>query len=641
MGEQMEANNFSEIVVLMNSPESSDRRMAASMLADTGGDAAIEKLLVLLQDENSGVRDAAQNTLTFIGGRTAVEKIVPLLKMTDLRIRNASIDILRKIGEEGLDILKALVQHENDNVRLFVLDILGTIGNPESLDVLVAGLKDPNPNVRNAAVVSLGMLGDERAFEPLKTMIDDEEWIRFSAIEALSQIPHEGAADFLMTELTRWSGDDLTVAAILETLGKLKYKQCVGPLIELIETTNEYIETSIVQTLLKLLSPDEIASLHVCDTHIIKSILDRHLTDAGDELLTNMLMVLSRIGDQKSIRAMIDLARTTDPDAQIEQWSAITDALSTLGDTTSMIELLDMDDKLKILASNVLAHIGNQAGAREIARRIFSCQGYVKRAMTYALASIGGTSLRETFLRLMKDTDGHVISSSLHALGTFANPEDIAEIEPFLDHPYPDVREVAFESVIRIGTKQAEELFARMIDDQEPSRRITGLRGLSRMKSSHLGEAAHRLLKGENREARATAVRVIRDESLPLGMDMIEVLLCDDYEQIRYMAIDIVGMRRIHELRPYLEHAITGEDIWAASHAIEGLSKFRDEQAKERLTALLTGSSDFLRLSAAKALGQWGDEALSEALEPLLDHPNPDVARAVADALDRLQGVSF
>jgi HEAT repeat protein len=641
MGEQIRTSNFSDIDALMISPDSSDRRRAALMLADSGGDDAIDKLMVLLQDENGGVKDAAQNALTFIGGRIAVEKIVPLLKMSDPGIRNAAIDILRKIGEEGLEILNGMCNHENDNVRLFVIDILGTIGNLESLDVLIAGLKDPNPNVRNAAVVSLGMLGDRRAFEPLKAVINDEEWIRFSVIETLSQMPHEGVPDFLLSELARWSSDDLTTAAILEALGKLKPKKCVDPLIKLLEVTDEYIEISIVHTLLKILTPDEIATLPDSNTHIIKTILNRHLTDAPDEMLTDMLMVLSRIGDQESVRAMIGLARVIDPDARAEHWSAITDALSSRNDTATMIKLLDRDDKFKILASNVLARIGNEEASREIVQRIFSCSVYVKRAMTDALASIGGKSLRDTFLLLMKDTDGHVVSSSLRALGGFANPEDIPKIEPFLDHGYPDVRESALASIVRIDTRLAEKLFTRLIEDQEPSRRITGLIGLLRTKSSSLGEAAYRLLGSEERETRAAALKVIRDEYLPIDTKILETLLCDEYEQIRYMAIDIVGCKRIHELRAYLEQAIGGEDIWAASHSIEALSTFRDDRAKVTLTALLSGASDFLKISAARALGQWNDGSLSEALEHYLDDPNPDVAMAVADALDKLQGVSI
>lgn len=632
--------DFREIDLQMKSADSTDRRNAASMLADIGGDESVDRLVMLLQDGNGGVRDAAQSALTFVGGRYAVAKLVPLLKLTDVGIRNASIDILRNIGEEGLDILDDASRRDAD-ARLFILDILGTIHNPASMDILFEGLKDKDSNIRNSAVISLGQLGDPRAFKYLTAMIDDEEWIRFSAIEALAHIPHEQTAEFLMEQLARWSHDELTLTAVLETLGKLQAKECVPQLIKLIETSSEYIEISIVQALLKILSPEEIKSLPEKDSLTIKSILDRHLQDLDDELLMDMLMVLSHIGDRDSVYAVIDLARGTDPDTEAERWAAVTDTLSRLGDADPVIDLLDREDKLKIMASDVLARIGDRKGIREICARIFSSDGHVKRAMTDALVSVADDSFRETFLRLIKDKDGHVVSSSMAALASIGNQEDIEVIESFLVHPYPDVRETALDTIVRIGSGRAEEVLERMITDEDPAKRISGLRGLSRMDSGYLDKSANTLLGDGNQEVRAAAVKVIRDQDLSVDEETLRTLLTDKYEQIRYMAIDVVGRKRMDALRPFLEEAIAGQDMWAASHAIESLSFFRDEAGKKRLLSILERSADFLRISAAKALGGWEDPTLTEQLEPYLDDPNPDVGRAVLEALDRLQGVSF
>jgi HEAT repeat protein len=161
------------------------------------------------------------------------------------------------------------------------------------------------------------------------------------------------------------------------------------------------------------------------------------------------------------------------------------------------------------------------------------------------------------------------------------------------------------------------------------------------MSSSSLDESVNALLRDGNQEVRAAAVKVIRDQELELDEETLKMLLSDKHEQIRYMAIDIVGRKRIDALRPFLEDAIAGDDMWAASHAIEGLACFRDEAVKKRLLSILVNSADFLRISAAKALGGWDDLTLVEQLEPYLDDPNPDVGRAVLEALDRLQGVSF
>ena len=61
--------NYSTIDALMKSDDSSDRRMAATMLGESGDEpATIERLVELLKDTNGGVRDASQSALMFLGG---------------------------------------------------------------------------------------------------------------------------------------------------------------------------------------------------------------------------------------------------------------------------------------------------------------------------------------------------------------------------------------------------------------------------------------------------------------------------------------------------------------------------------------------------------------------------------------------
>ncbi|MCU0575426.1 MAG: HEAT repeat domain-containing protein [Desulfobacterota bacterium] len=633
--------DYSGIDVLMASKDSSDRRAAATMLGESGDDSSIERLVVLLRDTNSGVRDAAQSALMFLGGQTAVEKVALLVAETDPGLRNAAIDILRRIGDDGIDVMHRLAMDANDDIRLFVLDILGTLGNPESVDVLIGGLKDRNPNVRNAAVVSLGLLGDPRAFEHLMPLIDDEEWIRFSAIEAMSHLPHGGLPEFLLGQLEKWGHDELTVAVLLETMGKIRSKKVVTPLIEMLEYSGPYIEIEIVKALIKTISPGEIGDLQGKDSLTIKSAIEMHLAEAEDDLLGDMLLILSRIGDRSSVQAIIEFARGIDPDTQADTFASLAEALCGINDVDAMVELLDEEDNLKILAVQVLARIGSREEALRMCERVFSEQVYARRAMIDALAAIGGPDLHDTFLRLLKDRDGHVMASALRALGRYGDPEDITEIEPFLGHEYPDVREAALVSIVQIGTEKAEEVLAGMCGDTDPGRRITGLNGLVRMGSDRLGEVAGSLVGDAGWEVRAAALRAVRDRDIAITPEKLKVLIADEHEQIRNTAIDIAGLKKMEDLRNVLEDTVAGNDMWAASHAIEALGMFRDSQARDRLLAMLACKADFLRITILRTLGKWEEEDLVAEIDPYLDDPNPDVVRAAIEAIDSLQGVSF
>jgi len=633
----MELARIDEMIA---SEDSSLRREAATLLAEFDAEEVSDRLAELLKDHNNGVRDAAQNSIIMLGGKPLVEKMVPLLSLEDPAIRNAAVDILRKIGLDGLDTLHAFAKDSNDNVRLFILDILGTIGSHESLGTLIEGLYDTNPNVRNASVISLGELGEPQSFEHLRALINDEEWIRFSVIEALASIPHEGVVAFLLEELGRWSNDEITTCAILETLGKIGSKDSVRPLMDMLEKSDEYIAISIAQTLLAIMSGEDIAALDPSDRSRLKRVLERCLLDAEDEFLHNILSAMGIIGDTGSAEKIVDLARRIDPDHEQEKWEDIKDALIELGDASLMVNLLDDDEKSRILSSEILGRIGGEKEGEELSARILSQEGYVKRAMTDALAHIGGPGSRATLLRLIHDQDGHVVTSSLQALGELGNPEDIDELRGFLRHPYPDVRGTALEAIARIGADKAEKCFLSLTEDPDPEIRIMAIVGLERIKSACLSDTAARMLEDRDWRVCMAALKIVRDEMLPMENGLLATLLNNEHDEIRHLAIGIVGQKRIGELRPLLEDAISGDKMWTSYHAIESLGLFRDEDAKARLLAILKNGPDFLHISALKTLGLWEDESLVSDLEIYMDDDNLDVARAAAEAMDKLQGVA-
>ncbi|MFY9399249.1 MAG: HEAT repeat domain-containing protein [Desulfomonilia bacterium] len=630
--------DLTTIDAMISSEDPSRRREAAALLARAGGMDACIRLERLLLDSNSGVRDAAQNSLILVGGRPAVERMIDLLRHDEAAVRNMAIDILRQIGIDGIDLLHRAAKDEDDNVRLFVLDILGSIGSHESSRILIEGLYDSNPNVRNAAVISLGTLGDPEAFDHLKKLVNDEEWIRFSVIESLARIPHEGVVDFLLQELSRWSDEEVTVSAILEALETIRSREAVPALLDMLSRSDRYLEFSIARTLLAILSDDEIAAMQDSDRQVLKDVLDAHLPEAEEDLQIRMLGTLGRIGDSASAKGMVKLARRVDPDDEPDLWAAIQQALASLGSISTLVGLLDQDEKSAILAAGVLAEIGGEPEGREIASRIFSQDRYARRAMAEALARIGGAGLRDTILRLLQDSDGHVVGSAIRALGEMGNPEDITEISGFLRHPYPDVRDHALEAIIRIGTPKAEKCLKDLVHDSDPKIRIMGLYGLERIGVSDLGSVCCALLRDPASEVRCEAVKIIRNAGLAIGEDLLEALLNDEHGEICNAAMDIVGSRKISSLRHFLEEALESPDMWRASHAIEALGRFRDDSARDRLLSLLQKGTDFLRISALKTLGQWEDRELAAELEVYLDEDNPDVVRAAAEAMDRLRG---
>ncbi len=626
---------------LVSSEDPAERREAAMLLPGIGGRTSAVRLARLLTDENQGVKDAANEGLIALGGRDVVEVVLPLLKSDDIGLRNAAIDILKSVGKEGLDLLHALMEDPDDNTRLFVVDILGSIGDTRSVSVIIDALNDTNSNVRNAAVVSLGLIGDPRAFEYLKKMINDGEWIRFSVIEAISRLDHPDVLPFLLEELKRWSDDELTLSVILEAVATISDQSVLSQLLSILEESdNTYKRLAIVNTILQVLNPEFLESIPDNKKTYVKKVIEWHLLDADDDKVVKMLEGLEKIGDIGSVGKVLELARRTDPDDQVEIWKAIKRVLVALKDHDKILSLLGSnDEKLVILGAEVLSSIGTEKDVIYMAERLGSSGLYAKRALTAAMAKIASPVARETFKRLLNEDDGHVLSNAIHGLGSVGEPRDVDDLVPLLNHRYADVRQAALEAIISIDTAKAESVFLSMIKDPDSELRILGLEGLSGMHSDSLTSEIEHLLKDVDASVRVAALREVVNKQLEIDQNLLQRLMKDKEDQVRHVALEIAGEKAIDGLRPIIEDYIGKADIWTSYHAVKALGGFKDEKAKSRLIDILKDGEDVLKIAAANALETWDDRTLADEIEPFTEDENPDVARAVSKAINTLRGL--
>ena len=164
-------------------------REAAFEAGEARCEEAVPLLAGLLQSSNLGVQEAADRALRSIGGRSVIQAAIPLLRVDDAPARNLAMDILRALAAQDVASLIPLIRDTDPDIRIFAADILGATDNPAAVPVLCeALLKDPEVNVRYQAAVSLGALARPEAAPCLNKAMEDEEWVQYSVIEALSKI---------------------------------------------------------------------------------------------------------------------------------------------------------------------------------------------------------------------------------------------------------------------------------------------------------------------------------------------------------------------------------------------------------------------------------------------------------------------
>ncbi len=198
-----------------------EKREAIRIAKDFPLEEVIDSLIQLLYDPNKAVQEAVIEFLEEHPEDIVVEKLLPLLREENANVRNASIEILEKIGRDKVDIIGEYLDDEDKDVRLFVCDIIGKFGTEKGLDYLIKALNDPEVNVRNSAVMGIGKVQSERAVKALADLLEKETdtWVRFSIIDALSQINLPSSKEVLRNVLYR-EKNEVVLKALLDAIAK-------------------------------------------------------------------------------------------------------------------------------------------------------------------------------------------------------------------------------------------------------------------------------------------------------------------------------------------------------------------------------------------------------------------------------------
>jgi len=147
----------------------------------------INELIQKLGDNNTKARLDAANALARLGNN-ALEEVTKLLDHQDYTYRRIAAYILGKIGNP--DSVEALVDSlgdDNSDVRKSAAQALNRIGKP-AIQLLIRALGNISKDVRASSVWSLSKMG-EMVVEPLIEALSSEvKDVRASAVWALSKV---------------------------------------------------------------------------------------------------------------------------------------------------------------------------------------------------------------------------------------------------------------------------------------------------------------------------------------------------------------------------------------------------------------------------------------------------------------------
>lgn len=456
----MKARTIEKYLEKLKSPDATVRHEAAEALAEAD-DRAIYPLINALRDENAGVQDAAMRSLINIGGEVTAYMLLPLLR-EEAYLRNTAIIILQQLKEATVKVLKPLLMDRDDDIRKFALDIISNIGHCDYEDEVIQLLrKDPNPNVRGAAAKTIKSLELVRAEDELISALDDEEWVVFSALEALSSFKSIKSVPKI-AKLVESPLISIRVAAI-ESLSNMGSKAGFELLTDSFCKVGKIEKAEIVKGVIKNEFYDIAKKING-----IEDILLEIVTESSWEEKILAIKGLISLGYIHNLPKIIDIAGSLDPTEPYDEdyLFAVKDILRHSGCNDFFIEVINSDKykfRAKVLAIEMVGELQCEKSVPHLINILQKDLRDIRRASINALSNVAYIEeVQKVLLERVSDPDSHVRKVAITSLGKIGKKEAFNSIWYVLIHEkYADIISECFLALENID----RELLLKFLKD--------------------------------------------------------------------------------------------------------------------------------------------------------------------------------
>lgn len=637
----------SEYILLMKSEDKEIVREGAFRAGEENCTEAVGRLAELLQTNHLGIQEAADSSLRKIGGKETVTAVLPLLRSDDAPVRNLSMDILREVGNQDLPSLIELIHDEDADIRIFVADILGSTNNILAVEPLCdALLKDPEVNVRYQAAVSLGELRKEEAAPCLNKAINDEEWVQYSVIEALTKIGHASSVDAMVKALD--GASDLVASMIIDSLGEMGNVKAVTMLLKRMEESHTALRNKIVKAVVKILGGKSLTLLNDGERERFRQYLLVALKDEDVEIQDAAIQGLAYVGGEKASEGILQIAGALDEDQEQDRLATIISYLAEIGLTQALREGVFGENEaearvaVQALASIPLEKCSSEHEVCSLLMDAFWKVGLpIQRQIIGVAAERGTVDAKDFFVQILDEhTDGSVLKSAVYLLGEKLKLVDVIDkIFPLLGHQYDDVKEAALEACIAIGGAEVRDRFKEMFSSDDPIDRLMSTYGLGKLGALENIDVLQLALEDEVPDIRKVAVEAlasacdVSDEWRPLVLARLN----DESKDVRLTVIDVMGQCFNEEFVPHLVGALGDEDDWVRIRAIDALGEHGAEAAIPQLIEMLEDRNRFVTMKVIEALGNIGGTSAFRALLDLANSDDYELVTAAETAISMIQ----
>jgi HEAT repeat protein len=597
----------------------------------------LASLIKVFREGDNFAREKAMEALLASPDKSVLEAVAPLLQEKDTSMRMMILEILKKIGDLNIDTVTALLDDENEDIRVYACEVLADLRHPEAIPHLVRKTRSDYDNVRNAACISLAEFDDDRAVDALLESLKDVNWIAFSAILGLGKIGNEKAVPALLN-VFRNGSEELSLAAC-EALMDFRNPEILDSMIETLREWDEKKRDEYIKVMLEKGEED-----------IFLRMKERISGELFEHLLASV-----RYENKRSLKMMRLLVHFKTP-ATCE---TILDALVSLdpdgaehGEVLSLLAGLNevWADKIVDYAAKSEESLGPLINAcvmgrvkikEETMHEIFrSASAEVRRLIIGNIRDIVMGTGCEIVREAIHDADGHVLGDAVVAAGSMGMTELKEEVKEIAQKSFPDVRTKAMKALACLDKVEAMALAERFVNEGTSDDKKIFLAAASILDKEKSFILLSELLRDNDEGIRKAAIGAVGnfldDERF---MNILKSLLKN--EEIPHEALKIVKEKKLTIFRDRLISLFEDENrgAWTRYYALSALDSFRDHTLFDLFIRGLKDENNLLKIGSMKALGDLEDPRALVSIAPFTESDDEDIRSTAEFTISRLENL--
>lgn len=592
----------------LRSPDEETRRLAVVGLAAYPPADVKDSLLLALGDGSWRVRKEAVDALLagVLDGQT-METLVGMLGAHDnAGLRNSAVEVLERLGALAVPTLSLHIDDADQDVRKFVIDILGTVGDAAAVPLLIKALGDPDPNVSAAAAENLGKIADPQAVPHLvQALAKDDVWLRFTVLEALSRIGKPVPIDIVAP----LAGENLLKKAVFDFLGAVGGAEAVPFLVdglkERVKNAREAAAIALIKVRERL--PADVAG-RLADARLrelsgspfVEGLLA--LLESSDRRLKEAIVtILGLIGDDRAVPRLLQGCR----DERLRKHCLL--AFENTGESGAAALLTAFptaDDEERCFIAYLCGELRFGGCAPLLREGMRGDSPPLRRVSALAAGKIGLTSLSDDIVLLLEDGAAEVRDGAVEALSRLAEQD----------------REAVFRVAVELAGEKLSE-----------KRRFAAIL----FAALHDAEKLSMLIKDEDGVVRRAAVDSLAQLKSAAGISHLVMALADEDVDVRIATANALGEIGGDDVLEPLLLALKDEDAWVKCAALKSLSRMRSEKALPAIIELIETAQGLELISALETLAEIGGEDVRATVMKGLDNPDEEVVKAAIEILSR------